>query len=164
MSAVVFTASRTITKKGLAVMQHSLNLLKEDAPPDHDFEFISGAADGGDTFLSLATFAMFPNARQTICVPDYHHNEILVAFFRLMQRTGRNVEVINTDLPPLERNGFMLDRGGKEATVFAYPSNPKEQMRGSGTWACIRWARKRGMTILYHPLNGEPTWGEWDRG
>jgi hypothetical protein len=52
---------------------------------------------------------------------------------------------------PLRRNGTFIDRSG---LLIACPKSSLEEFRGSGTWAAIRHARKRGIPIYIVYPNG----------
>lgn len=159
MIGITFTASRTVTPTGLAVMHGALQEIATDHGGEDKLQFISGAADGGDTYLALTCLFMFPEHKHLVCIPDYHHNQLLVSTLRVWQTYVHSpyLQIVETGLPPLDRNGYMLDRG---KYLYGFPSTSKEQARGSGTWACIRWARKRVMPIRIYPLNGEEPWTE----
>lgn len=152
---IVFTATRTVTPRGVAIMRD----VCENVQLVH--RFVSGCADGGDTAVALFCLAMWQRSEHHICIPDYHHNEILAAYMKVREETmTAGVIIHRTNLPPLKRNEYMLDLFRDEAEVIAFPSTSNEQMRGSGTWACIREARKRTMKIRVFPLNGDEPWTE----
>ena len=53
---------------------------------------------------------------------------------------------------PLDRNHDIVDDC---ALVFAFPSGYEELTRGSGTWATIRYARKKGVRLYIIYPNGQ---------
>jgi len=158
-TGIVFTATRVVTPRGVAVMRRTLTMIERGFIHAPGVTFITGAAMGGDTYLALACLFRFQERKHLVCIPDYEHNYILVDALRQWQPTFTcpKLTVVDTGLPPLDRNGYMLDRGH---ILFAFPSVEHEQRRGSGTWACIRWARKRNMPILISPLSGTTPWVE----
>src|SRR3954453_16021682 len=99
--------------------------------------FITGGAYGGDTYLALACLFLYPQEDHLVCTPENEHNHVLVEALR----DQGGVTIIETGLQPLDRDDFMLDRAD---VLRAFPQTSKEQARGSGTWATIRHARKRG--------------------
>lgn len=153
--AVTFTATRSPTRRGRIIMrQVVMSFLL--SPPSM---FVSGAAYGGDSALALASWVCFPESVHHICIPEYTHNTELVETLALIkeQRPDEKIIIDYTGLPPLGRNDYMLDLGD---VLYAFPSTEREQHRGSGTWACIRHARKRGMPIFFYPCNGAESWQE----
>ena len=163
-NAVIFTATRTVTKSGLHIIERVCEnmprLATTDAEPVH--RFVSGCADGGDTAASLFCLAMWQMAEHHICIPDYKHNTILAEYMRIREQTMiAGVVVHDTGLPPLDRNEFMLDLfPDDDRKVVAFPGTSSELMRGSGTWACVRQARKRDLPIHVFPLDGSDPWVE----
>lgn len=153
----VFTASRTVTTRGREVMATSCEIIS----PYFD-TFVSGCAPGGDTVLALQMYARNPEGFHHICPPDYRHNEDLEQYFRLRQALHQDhVFVHPAELDPLMRNSYMLDFIRRHGGVLhGFPSSKAEQMRGSGTWACIREARRRRYRIVIAPLDGSDKWTE----
>lgn len=127
---------------------------------------ISGSAVGGDTWFALMCLELFYEADHHICVPDYAHNDLLVEYMQFRYNQDKKdgakntkITIHDTGLPPLERDDYMLDLY-VPSVLYAFPSTKWEQVRGSGTWATIRHARKREMQIFVFPLNGDKTWSE----
>lgn len=154
---VVYTATRTVSSRGRETMWQFLEEKENDGVKP--IEFISGAAVGGDTFLCIASIILWPEATHRICIPDYTHNEMLVDILGVLQQkpiVDLHILIEYTHLQPLERNDYMLDKGGDDYELWAFPSTEVEQKRGSGTWACIRHNWKRDMPSQITPLNGKP--------
>jgi len=63
-------------------------------------------------------------------------------------RMDLDCDEIMDPAPPLARNRVMAARCG---FLIAAPKQQKEIMRGSGTWATIRYARKQDKPILLLP-------------
>jgi hypothetical protein len=59
------------------------------------------------------------------------------------QRAYCDAEIVLSPARPLERNRHIVD--GSQV-ILAFPSSRTEERR-SGTWATIRYARKRGATL-----------------
>ena len=60
------------------------------------------------------------------------------------QRAGCEGDVVHAAQAYLKRNRAMVDAAD---AVVAFPKSDREERRGSGTWATIRYARKRNVPL-----------------
>lgn len=156
MPAVSVTGARHVRRGGIEVIRRALQTGRRP------LSLSSGAQYGVDTELALLAAEVWPLTRQIILVPDAPHNEELVPRLRglLLPDRLEVVTLVREDGEEegahyLRRNRVVLDRGPAE--LLAFPGTGVEQRRGSGTWATVREARRRGMLIYTYPLDGSPS-------
>ena len=68
------------------------------------------------------------------------------------QRAYNSSDFEHAEMPPLTRNEIIVD---SVDVMIATPSGETEIMRGSGTWATIRYARKTRTHLIIIWPNGE---------
>lgn len=157
---IAFTATRSVPRNRYDFIREEVRKLSRLDP----IEFTSGCAVGGDTIIAVAAYTNFPDAIHRLVVPRDKHNHLLVKNFRELQI--KDPEHIRIELCPegpasrpplLFRNDYML---AISEILCAFPKTTQEEMRGSGTWACIRQAQRTNVPILYYPVwRGDP-WTE----
>lgn len=144
MTAYAFTGSRECSISDTLILNGVIKEL-EDATC-----FISGAQFGIDSQAAFAAWCHFPNARHIIVVPAAPHDKDLVLW---AEHEGIEIlwmpEVQTDAIAYMERNQYMVDMANH---VLAFPRTAKEKFRGSGTWATIRRARKKGIPVSIYPL------------
>ncbi len=104
------------------------NYLNEDQPE----EFHHGGCRGGDT---EASWIAHRKGIRVVCHPptdekdigDYYADEVLPS----KEYLDRNHDIVD-----------VVDK------MYAFPKEDKEQWRGSGTWATIRYAQKKHKRLL----------------
>lgn len=69
------------------------------------------------------------------------------------QRAFCTADEVRASAPPLARNRVIVD---ESSALVACPSGMQEELR-SGTWATVRYARKRGIPCLIIPPKRRPT-------
>lgn len=137
--------------------------------------FSSGAQRGADTAFALYAARVYPDVDHVLVCPAASYNDGLPQEVRAVLAEERRVrslpgpprlEVVRMgferrETPAanyLRRNGLVLERGA--GALLAFPEDPQERRRGSGTWACIREARRRRIPIYVYPVDGSPSWAE----
>jgi hypothetical protein len=154
---VVFTGPRTILAAQVSYVQAILDALKANV-------FITGGAPGIDLFVAGECERRFPNARHIMVIPfGYKHGateQSAVGF------VNRGHEVLDMPRPRnksrhpnLLRNDYMcelaMELNPNKAKLVAFPGSAIEQQR-SGTWSCIRSARRISLPVEIHPLADAP--------
>lgn len=158
------TGTRDVPEGGYEVMEEALTSRVIEALEPTSLS--SGSQYGADTEAALIFARAYPDRKQVIWVPDARCNSELYVAVRaevdlpelvsvhfLLKQPGETDAAVY-----LRRNGNVLD-GGKDA-LLGFPADARERRRGSGTWACIREARRRGIPRFIFPLDGSPPWTE----
>ncbi len=150
---VVFTGPRGLLSAQITHIQNVLEALKLTIS-------ITGSAPGVDQFVYGELIQLFPKAHHIVVVPygypaqdsfwvgvEKHKNSELL-FMPKPRRTDRH--------PFLLRNDWMVEKAmdlePHRARLVGFPGSANEQQR-SGTWACIRSARRVGLPCDLYPLS-----------
>lgn len=158
---VVFCGPRSIISAQVSYIQGVLDELKLNLS-------ITGSAPGIDQFVYGELVKRFPKAHHIVVVPygfpaqdsfwvgveKHPRSELL--FMPRPKTTGRH--------PNLLRNDWMCAKAMSEnpdkARLVGFPGSAIEQQR-SGTWACIRSARRVGLRTDLYPLADAPGNSDW---
>lgn len=105
----------------------------------------TGGAKGIDRLAFFMAIDIWPDAHHRVILPKVYNGEFVTAAFEC------RADVIYTGLEPLERNHVILDHTDY---LLAFPKTRKEVLR-SGTWATIRYAKKRDLPLKIVPLEDE---------
>lgn len=148
---VVFTGPRSALSSQREYVKYVLQALKLNVS-------ITGSAPGIDQMVYYEVVKLFPKARHIVVVPWKYPEQR--TFWSDVEKNGHELlfmpKPTRTDRHPfLIRNEWMLDKAielnPEKARLVGFPGSAVEQLR-SGTWACIRDARKRSMRIDLFPL------------
>lgn len=141
---ISFTATRSLSEAGKNIIFERLCQLEDvDA-------FVTGGAIGGDEFIHRTMRELYPDAHFAMILPKVPGSMSLVSDAETDIAHGARGTVVWTGLEPLKRNHIILRRGD---CLEAFPSDSHERMRGSGTWATIRYARAAKMPATITPLS-----------
>jgi hypothetical protein len=122
--------------------------------------YVSGAAQGVDSFAAGCAVRAHPDAKHVVVVPRHrdglcaHYDAGVEALLRLADRLGAKIEI---ELGPVgrdERDGYMKrnDVLAERCDVLhAFPETRRERLR-SGTRATVRRAWARDRDVVLHPL------------
>jgi hypothetical protein len=132
---------------------------------------VTGGAKGSDTEAAICGLGFWPTARHTLCWPQCDHEDLNRSLLDNSQDMRMRVITVafkgSVSGTLMARNDAILAQTVREAqqqaarpVIVAFPSSPREQRRGSGTWATIRRARKMRLTIAVFPLDGSEPWLE----
>ena len=110
-------------------------------------ELTTGAAYGVDTAACLAGLECHGHARHRLCIPDAPHNDKLPLDNLWVEIAPRGISHADSYM---NRNERLIAHADK---LIAFPETATEQIR-SGTWATIRRARRAGLEVDLHPLDG----------
>ena len=139
-----FTATRSLSSAGKEIILERLCQL-EDVE-----SWATGGAVGGDSFIHRTMRELFPDAHFSMILPKKPGDMALVEEAEQDIARGARGAIVWTGLEPLKRNHIILYRG---KCLEAFPSDAHERMRGSGTWATIRYARAMDMPTTITPLS-----------
>lgn len=146
-----FTATRTLDHDGRLRIRAHLEALQ--ASGAEVTEVTTGGALGGDTYIAGLARVLWPNALHRLVLPAGYGNEAMVTGFERGLAEGRfRGEIVRTGLPPLKRNHVILDHADH---LLAFPrqvTEPANPRVGGGTWATVRYARKRGLPLTITPV------------
>lgn len=115
---------------------------------DEITEITSGGAKGVDQFVADACLYLFPNAHHRLVLPKNYDKEWVNRWYEQAKLMKIEREINFTELDPLSRNHVILNH---TTQLEAFPAQEHEIKR-SGTWATIRYARKRNIGINVNPL------------
>lgn len=114
-------------------------------------ELTTGAAHGVDTEAYLAGIEYQKSAKHRVCIPaaPFNPDILTTAAWRdnIVEHCQRGLS--NAD-SYMMRNARLILYADK---LIAFPETADEQIR-SGTWSTIRRARRAGIDVEIHPLNG----------
>ncbi len=111
-------------------------------------EFTTGGAPGGDQLISDAVYQLHPNAHHRIVLPRLQASTR--SHHAYADACASTHEIVHTQLPPLARNGVILDHCDR---LIAFPLHEEHLGKRSGTWATVRRARARGIPVEIHVLD-----------
>lgn len=118
---------------------------------DDATEISTGCAHGVDTAAHLAGLKFHPRIYHRLCIPAAPHNDSLAP--------GPRASRIIIDYAPkgFSHSDSYMNRNERLVRhadiLLAFPETDAEELR-SGTWATIRRARRAGVGVEIHPLNG----------
>lgn len=121
----------------------------------HPAAIATGGAHGVDTMAIYAAHKYHHQCPRPLYVP---HGE-----FWNPVTVDWATEIIVVESPRASYSAYLArdDELAKFCDVLlAFPASPRALMRGSGTWATIRRARKLGLRIRFFPLDGSTEWNE----
>lgn len=124
----------TGTREGMTPEQKDelLKLLDELSPA----EFHHGACIGADeTAAHFVSQELFP-----MCTVIAHPTRLGLTSYKALNSS----DTIHPTLPPLDRNRMIVD---DSEALIACPKSKDEELR-SGTWATVRYARKRNKPVI----------------
>lgn len=124
-------------------------VLKELVPEDVTV-FSTGGAFGIDTHAAIEAQKLFPKAIHNLILPK--ESEFNRSLLELPGFNHYWVSAIGSRSDLLVRNDAMVELS---EVLLAFPKTMTEEFRGSGTWACIRSARRVQIEIREFPLNGD---------
>lgn len=154
---VVFTGPTSILAAQVAYIQAVLEHLRGNV-------WITGGAPGVDLFVYEELARNVPDDRHILVIPyGYRNGATEMAVVGALKRGHEVIHLprpVNTKRHPnLLRNDYMCEKALEinpdRATLVGFPGSPIEQQR-SGTWACIRSARRLGLPVQLYPLSEAP--------
>src|ERR1044072_4420894 len=139
MHTIAFTGPTELSPLQEAYVRRSVAGLRAD-------RFVSGCAYGVDTqsMLSLWQEFLVP-AEYVLTIPKGNWHNAGLAY--LGAANGWTLEYINGGY--MARNSRTVELADE---LHAFPETPVPVLR-SGTWATIRRAERKGIAVIYHPLN-----------
>lgn len=143
MTVYGFTASRNIAGVPKRAVVPYLMCLSDGT------EFVTGGANGGDTFIGLWLYYQFNYATHTVIVPS-NRSQVCEWWINC---PSVNVIYMPDGTSYKDRNQAIVDRSNKLIGFPEYPEDDSRSLR-SGTWQTIRLARKAGIPNEFHLLRG----------
>lgn len=160
MVTVSFTGSRRLPPACEDQVWARLRRLADQANNGMISEFVSGAADGIDTFVAVNLSAWCPDTRHRLVVPAAGHNRLLAQEWESSRNPNLKVERMLVQPGPAAlqyrlRDQRMVDlaAGG---WVEAFPLYEEQRQPRSGTWLTVRLARKAGVKLTINILEPRP--------
>lgn len=133
-------------RAGMSIARFAVARELGELPWDEITEFRTGAAYGIDSAAYWCALAVAPeHVKHTVMVPQGKwYNQDLVLYAK---QEGHNI--VGVPGGYLKRDDALVEGAD---LLLAFPQSGDEVLR-SGTWATIRRARKRNMTIRMKPLD-----------